>query len=64
MEKLKQYVLESYNELRNNVTWPTMSELQSNTMLVLVSSLLIALLIFGMDSASNAILNTLIYGWQ
>ncbi len=62
MEKVKEYILESYNELVNKVTWPSMTELQSNTMLVLVSSLLIALLVFAMDSASHFILQTLIYG--
>lgn len=62
MEKVKEYILSSYNELVNKVTWPTMSELQSSTVLVLVASLLIAIVIFAMDSASNFILQTLIYG--
>lgn len=62
MEKVKEYVLESYNELVNKVTWPTMAELQSSSILVLVASLLIALVVFVMDSASNFILQTLIYG--
>jgi preprotein translocase subunit SecE len=62
MEKVKEYILESYNELVNKVTWPTMAELQSSSVLVLVASLLIALVVFVMDSASNFILQTLIYG--
>jgi preprotein translocase subunit SecE len=62
MEKVKEYVLASYNELVNKVTWPAMSELQSSTILVLVASLIIALVIFAMDTASNFILQTLIYG--
>lgn len=62
MEKVKEYILESYNELVNKVTWPTMAELQSSSILVLVASLLIALVVFVMDSASNFILQTLIYG--
>lgn len=62
MEKVKEYILASYNELLNKVTWPTMSELQSSTILVLVASLIIALVIFAMDSASNFVLQTLIYG--
>jgi preprotein translocase subunit SecE len=64
MEKIKEYVSASYDELINRVTWPTWSELQSSTVLVLVASLLIALVVFGMDSASNAVLNTLVYGWK
>ncbi|MFK7947073.1 MAG: preprotein translocase subunit SecE [Saprospiraceae bacterium] len=62
MEKVKEYILASYNELVNKVTWPTMSELQSSTILVLVASLIIALVIFAMDTASNFVLQTLIYG--
>ena len=62
MEKVKEYILASYNELVNKVTWPTTQELQSSTVLVLVASLIIALVIFAMDSASNFILQTLIYG--
>jgi len=62
MEKVKEYILESYNELVNKVTWPTLAELQSSSILVLVASLLIALVVFAMDSASNFILQTLIYG--
>lgn len=62
MEKVKEYVLASYNELVNKVTWPAMSELQSSTILVLVASLIIALVIFAMDTASNFVLQTLIYG--
>lgn len=64
MEKVKEYVLASYNELVNKVTWPTMSELQSSTILVLVASLIIALVIFAMDTASNAVLKALIYGYS
>lgn len=62
MEKVKEYILASYNELVNKVTWPTWAELQSNTVLVLVASLIIAFVVFGMDSVSNFVLQTLIYG--
>lgn len=37
-------------ELVNKVTWPTWEELQSSAIVVLVASLLIALLVFGIDS--------------
>lgn len=49
MEKLKIYVRESYNELMYNVTWPTFSSLQSNTVLVLIGSVIFALIILLMD---------------
>lgn len=49
MEKLKLYIRESYNELMHNVTWPSFSSLQSNTILVLIGSFLFALIILAMD---------------
>ena len=33
----------------HNVTWPTWQELQNNTILVVVASILISLIIFAMD---------------
>ncbi len=45
MEKLKNYVLESYDEIRNKVSWPKFNELQSSAILVLVASLIFALVI-------------------
>ncbi len=57
MERLKLYVIESYNELVNKVTWPTWSNLQSSTIVVLVASILLALVIFLMDVVSNGILD-------
>lgn len=56
MERLKLYIIESYNELVNKVTWPTWSNLQSSTIVVLVASILLALVIFLMDVVSNGIL--------
>lgn len=49
MEKLKLYIRESYNELMYNVTWPSFSSLQSNTVLVLAGSFIFALIILLMD---------------
>lgn len=60
MERLKLYFLESYNELINKVTWPTYENLLSSTIVVLVASLILALIIFLMDAASNGLLD-LIY---
>ncbi|MEO1711902.1 MAG: preprotein translocase subunit SecE [Bacteroidota bacterium] len=57
MERLQLYIRESYNELINKVTWPTWASLQSSTILVLVASLILALIIFGMDVVSKGILN-------
>jgi preprotein translocase subunit SecE len=54
MSKFKAYIEDSYNELVHKVTWPTWSELQSSALVVMISSVIIALLIFAMDfSVSN-----------
>ncbi|MCG9911975.1 MAG: preprotein translocase subunit SecE [Flavobacteriales bacterium] len=50
MLKLKEYINESFSELVNKVTWPTWSELTSSAIVVLVASIIIALVVFGMDS--------------
>jgi preprotein translocase subunit SecE len=49
MSKLVDYVKDSYVELVHKVSWPTMSELQSSTIVVFVASLIISLIIFIMD---------------
>jgi preprotein translocase subunit SecE len=49
MATVGQYIKESYEELTQKVTWPTWRELQNSAVLVLVASIIIALLIFGMD---------------
>jgi preprotein translocase subunit SecE len=46
---IKGYLQESYTELLHKVTWPTWSELQNSAVLVMVATLLIALLVAGMD---------------
>lgn len=49
MSKVKEYISETVTEMTERVTWPTWKELQSNTIIVVVASVLIALTIFGMD---------------
>lgn len=46
---MKEQLVETYNELIHNVTWPTWKELQSSSILVLVASTIIAFLVFLMD---------------
>jgi len=55
MEQIKLYVIESYNELVNKVTWPTWSNLLASTRVVLVGSLIIALIVLLMDAVSKQI---------
>ncbi len=50
MKKIKEYVVESYNELRYKVSWPTLKELQSSSVLVLVASFIIAGIVYLFDA--------------
>jgi preprotein translocase subunit SecE len=50
---IKQYVIESAEEFRTKMTWPTWSNLQQTTGVVLLASLLLSLIIFGMDGVAN-----------
>ncbi|TDG36791.1 preprotein translocase subunit SecE [Pedobacter changchengzhani] len=58
MAKVVEFLKESYVEMTQKVTWPTWGELQSSAILVLVSSLIIALCIFAMDKGSVFVLDT------
>jgi len=59
--KIATYFKESYNELMHKVTWPTWSELQGSATLVLVTSVILALVIWGMDYIFDMAMG-LIYG--
>ena len=60
-EKVTGYCKESYNELVHKVSWPTRSELSSSAVVVLTASLLIALVVFLMDSVFQFIMEDVIY---
>jgi preprotein translocase subunit SecE len=45
MQRIKNYILESVDEVKNKVTWSKFNELQSSAILVLVASLIFALII-------------------
>jgi preprotein translocase subunit SecE len=53
MEKIKNYIIESADEIRNKVSWPKFNELQSSAILVLVASLIFALVIGLVDVGFN-----------
>ncbi len=57
MEKIKNYLLESIDEVRTKVSWPKFSELQGSAILVLVASLIFALLIWVIDLSFQSALN-------
>jgi len=61
MNKLVAYLKDTYNELVYKVSWPARSELIDSTIIVLVASLIIALVVFAMDSAFEQVVKFL-YG--
>ncbi|MEL6676045.1 MAG: preprotein translocase subunit SecE [Bacteroidota bacterium] len=49
MDRLRAIFKEYADELLYKVDWPTLEELQSRTVVVLIASTIIALIIFAMD---------------
>ena len=59
MEKLRATFKDYLDELLYKVQWPSLEELQSSTVTVLIASLIIAVIIFLMDLAFNNLMNVL-----
>tara|TARA_R110002050_G_scaffold102774_1_gene211600 strand:- start:39854 stop:40045 length:192 start_codon:yes stop_codon:yes gene_type:complete len=60
MNKFKNYVVDSYNELRYKVNWPTLKELQGSSVLVLVASFIMAGIVYVLDASFGQVMK-LIY---
>jgi len=56
MNKISIYFRESYKELMEKVTWPSWTQLQQSTVIVLVATLLITIVVYVMDILSSTIL--------
>ena len=56
MAGIGNYLSESYNELKNHVTWPTWTEAQKLTVLVAVFSIVFALIIWGVDTVFSSVI--------
>ena len=59
--KLFADIQESYSELVYKVSWPTSTQLVNSAMIVLVASIILSLIIWGVDEVINFIMET-IYG--
>ena len=57
MNKISTYFKESYKELMEKVTWPTWSQLQQSTMIVLGATLVITAIVWVMDFVAAGGLN-------
>ncbi|NND61745.1 MAG: preprotein translocase subunit SecE [Flavobacteriaceae bacterium] len=51
------YIKESYNELKNHVTWTDWSEAQRLTVVVAVFSVLLALAVWGVDTVFSKVIS-------
>jgi preprotein translocase subunit SecE len=60
MNKITVYFRESYKELMEKVTWPSWTQLQQSTMIVLAATLVITAIVAAMDFVAAGGLN-LIY---
>ncbi len=49
---------ESYTELTHKVTWPSRKELTNSAIVVMIASIIIALVVFGMDKSFETILKS------
>ena len=57
MNKIINYIKESYNELVHKVSWPTQQELTSSTVVVMTASLLMAIVLFAIDFSFKSIVH-------
>ncbi|HMD00802.1 MAG TPA: preprotein translocase subunit SecE [Ferruginibacter sp.] len=57
MKKIRAYLSESWDELVHKVSWPTWSELQESTIVVMIASLIIAVVIMVMDFSFEAVMS-------
>jgi preprotein translocase subunit SecE len=56
MNKISTYFRDSYKELMEKVSWPTWSQLQQSTMIVLVATLVITGIVWVMDFGTSNVL--------
>ncbi|MCK8523842.1 preprotein translocase subunit SecE [Aquimarina sp. D1M17] len=56
MAGLINYVTDSYNELKNHVTWTPWSEAQRLTLVVIVFSVIFSLAIWGVDTVFSRVI--------
>ena len=59
MNKIVNYCNACYEELAHKTTWPTRQQLTHSAMVVLSASLVIALVVFGMDSIFRSLMSVI-----
>ncbi len=53
MIKIANYFRDSYKELTEKVTWPTWTQLQQSTMIVIAATLVITFIVLAMDTVAG-----------
>lgn len=61
MNKVVEYIKDSINEVKTNVTWTSMAELQKFTTIVIISLLILTVIVLIMDKASEFLMLDTIY---
>ena len=61
-KKLIKYCKDSYEELAQKTTWPTRKELTHSALIVLTASVIIAVVVFGMDKLFQFVMTTVYPG--
>ena len=66
MAGIRTYIEETINELTNKVSWPTWEDLQASSIIVLITSIILALVIWLMDYAFGiwSVPETQSWGWR
>ena len=59
MSKIVDYFDEMKDELVHKVSWPTWSELQGSSIVVMIASVIIALIVLAMDSSFRVIMENI-----
>jgi preprotein translocase subunit SecE len=59
MNKISTFFRESYRELLEKVSWPSWSELQQSTVIVLAATLVITLVVWLMDVIASSVLHAI-----
>lgn len=57
--KIVNYIKESYVEFKDNVTWPTFSKLQQDTLIVAIATVLLAIFLYAVDTSFAKLLDVI-----
>ena len=57
MKGIVNFLRGSYFEFTHNVTWPKWNELQSSTIVIAISVLILAIFLFGVDSSFSYVVD-------